>query len=364
MKTITSFLVMLFITAISYGQIMFVHTATAGTISADATYIDHPDLNNNPSARILISHNWNPSGSGGVYNDNVTGVFYSNGQNRWGIYNESGASMIENSSYNVYVDQGSDVTLHIADLANQGSLDSYSVISHPDLNNNPSAQVVLTTYYNPNSLRNDNNYAVWYSDVENRWIIFTESLGPIPLDTAFFVGVQGTATATVTHAADAGNITSNWTEIDHPLLNDNPDAVMVFTHNWGQSGDPANVVLDETFGVWYTGSRWAIYIEDGATAMPENITFDVMILDPSLSTTDVNVDDFSLYPNPVQDQLNISTKETITAVSIYNILGQEVIAFDGDDVQKNINVSELSSGTYIVKIQVGDAASSRKFIKL
>jgi len=363
MKKITTFLLVLFISATTFGQFLFVHTTTAGNISADASYIDHPDLNNNPAAQLLISHNWNPPGSPGVLNDNATGVFYSSTQNQWGVYNESGASMVLGSSYNVYIDQGSDITLHIADLANQGSLDSYSVINHPNLNNNPAAQIILTTYFTPNGVRNNNNYAVWYSDTINRWIIFTEDLSTIPLDSAFFVGIEGTATQTITHTANAGNISSNWTEIDNSLLNNNPDALLVFTHNWGETGDPANVILDKVLGVWYTGSRWAIYVED-QTAMPLNIEFDIMILDPSLGITDNAINEFSLFPNPVKDQLNISTTETISAISIYNILGQEVATFKGDNVQLNVNVSELSSGTYIIKVQAGETQSSKKFIKL
>ena len=363
MKTITTFLFLLLISVMSFGQSTFVHTATAGNTSADASYIDHPDLNGNPSAQLLISHTWNPPGSSGVYNDNITGVFYSDAENKWGVYNESGNAMVEGSSYTVYIDQGSDITLHIADIANQGDIDSYSVINHPDLNNNPDAQIILTTYYNPNGLRNDHNYSVWYNVTSERWIIFTEDLTTLPLDTAFFVGVSGTATETITHAANAGNISGNYTRIDHPLLNDNPDALFVFTHNWGISGDTSNVILDKTLGMWYTGTQWAIYTED-QTAMPENIEFNIMILDPSLGVTDSVIEEFSLFPNPATKQLNISSKDAISSVSIYNLLGQEIISFKGNDVLMNVDVSELSSGTYLVKVQAGDSVSSKKFIKI
>ena len=363
MKTITTFLLALLITVTTFGQNVFVHTATAGNISADASYLDHPDLNNNPGAQLLISHTWNPPGSGGVYNDNATGVFYSNTQNQWGIYNENSDPMIVGSSYTVYIDQGSDITLHIADVANQGSVDSYTVVSHPDLNSNPDAQIILTTYFSPNGVRNDHNYSVWYDVNIERWIIFTEDLLAIPLDSAFFVGVGGTATQTITHTANAGNVSGNWTGIDHPLLNNEPNAIFVFTHNWGASGDSSNVVLDKTLGMWYTGSQWAIYTED-QSAMPEDIEFDILIHDPSLGVTDSTIEEFSIYPNPANNQITISSKEELTAVSIYNILGQELSRYLGSDIQMNIDVSSLSTGTYIVKVQVGDAVSSKKLIKL
>jgi len=362
MKTIFTFILALLISATTFGQNMFVHTATAGNISADATYIDHPDLNNNPAAQILISHNWNPPGSGGIYNDNVTGVFYSNSQSKWGIYNESSDAMVEGSSYNVYIGNG-DVVLHIADLANQASNPVYSVINHPNLNGNPDAQLVLTTYFTPNGLRNDHNYSVWYNDDTDRWNIFPEDLTDLPLDTAFFLGIPDGNVAVSTHHADVGNISGNYTTIDHPLLNGDPDAVFVFTHNWGISGGTGNVIIDHTMGAWYTGSNWAIYTED-LSAMPENAEFDLMIYDPSLGLSDSTIQEFSLYPNPVNDQLSITSKQEISTVAIYNILGQEITSYKGIDSNMNVDVSALSSGTYIIKVQVGDALSSKKFIKL
>ncbi|MDT0555842.1 DUF7452 domain-containing protein [Patiriisocius hiemis] len=364
MKPIFTFFLLLFTTIIFAQDNMFVHTATPANISADASFIDHPLLNNNPTAQLIVSHNWNPPGSTGVYNDNITGVFYSNSQNRWGVYNESGASMLDGSSYNIFIGQSTDITLHIADLANQDTNPIYSILNHPNLNGNPDAQVILTTYYNPNGIRNNHNYGVWYDSADDRWKIYTEDLVDIPLDSAFFVGVGETDAITITHTATAANISGNWTEIDHPLLDNNPDAVLVFTHNWGATGDSSNVILDKTLGVWYTGSKWAIYTED-LSPMPQDIEFDITIYDsPVLGIEDNTIEGFSMYPNPTNNQLNITAKEAISNISIYNVLGQEIATYKGNDVIMNIDVSQLSTGTYIAKVQVGDAVKASKFIKL
>jgi hypothetical protein len=343
-------------------QEMFVHTATAGNISADASYIDHPDLNGNPNAKILVSHNWNPPGSTGVYNDNNTGVFYSNAQSKWVVYNENSNNMIVGSSYNVYIGNG-DVVVHIADLANQASNPAYSVINHPDLNGDPSARVLLTNYFNPNGLRNDHTYAVWYNDVTSRWNIFPEDLGVLPLDTAFFMGVaDGSNTAVATHVANAGNITGNYTVIDHPLLNGDPNAVFVYTHNWGVSGGSSNVVNDHVTGVWYTGSNWSIFNED-LSAMPENVEFELMIFDPTLGVENTSIEGLSYGPNPFNDIVNIQAKEPITSVTIYNVLGAEVTNFTGDGNALEINLSNYASGVYLARIEAGNSAQTVKIIK-
>ena len=55
----------------------------------------------------------------------------------------------------------------------------------------------------------------------------------------------------------------------------------------------------------------------------------------------------SLYPNPVRDILNIEIENDIQSIEIYNIQGQKVISSN----QKQINVSDLAAGMYMVRIQ-------------
>jgi len=55
----------------------------------------------------------------------------------------------------------------------------------------------------------------------------------------------------------------------------------------------------------------------------------------------------ALYPNPVDDILNIETVLELQSVEIYNIQGQKVKTSN----QKQLNVSDLATGLYLVKIQ-------------
>ena len=68
----------------------------------------------------------------------------------------------------------------------------------------------------------------------------------------------------------------------------------------------------------------------------------------------------SLYPNPVKDILHIETAGEIKSVTVYGILGNQVLT----STSKDVNVSHLSKGTYIVKIQdTNNAVSTKKIIK-
>lgn len=74
---------------------------------------------------------------------------------------------------------------------------------------------------------------------------------------------------------------------------------------------------------------------------------------------------FTVYPNPVNNVLNIETKQTIevSSVSIYNQLGQLVLVIPNAKNTKSVDVSSLSSGNYFVKINSDKGTSNTKFIK-
>jgi hypothetical protein len=74
---------------------------------------------------------------------------------------------------------------------------------------------------------------------------------------------------------------------------------------------------------------------------------------------------FSLYPNPVSDVLNISTKGNIeiSSINIYNTLGQLVLVIPNAKDSKTVDVSSLTSGHYFIKINSDKGTSNTKFVK-
>ncbi|MEW5675221.1 T9SS type A sorting domain-containing protein [Flavobacterium enshiense] len=86
----------------------------------------------------------------------------------------------------------------------------------------------------------------------------------------------------------------------------------------------------------------------------------------ALSTQDFEFGQyFSLYPNPVSNVLNIETKQTIqvSSINIYNTLGQLVMVVPNAEQISKVDVSNLSSGNYFIKINSDKGASNTKFIK-
>jgi Secretion system C-terminal sorting domain len=85
--------------------------------------------------------------------------------------------------------------------------------------------------------------------------------------------------------------------------------------------------------------------------------------DCTLGIEDISSNDFSLYPNPVNDELNLRANEEITSVSIHNVLGQELYNSNVDALETTIDLSDFVKGTYIVNVTVGKDTVTRKLIK-
>jgi hypothetical protein len=82
-----------------------------------------------------------------------------------------------------------------------------------------------------------------------------------------------------------------------------------------------------------------------------------------LSTNSFDINEFEYFPNPVNDKLSLRAQSNIQGVSIYNILGQEVIREIPNAVSSDIDMSELNNGAYFVKVTINDKTETIKIIK-
>lgn len=91
--------------------------------------------------------------------------------------------------------------------------------------------------------------------------------------------------------------------------------------------------------------------------------FAVTVYDVALNASSFDMIGFSTYPNPVKDVLNLSYTKAMSTVSIHNLLGQTVLTNKINATQTKIDMSHLSSGTYLVKITVDGLIKTIKVIK-
>ncbi len=80
----------------------------------------------------------------------------------------------------------------------------------------------------------------------------------------------------------------------------------------------------------------------------------------SITDESLNMHSFNLYPNPATTKLTINYHENITTILIANLLGQTIYSHEYNSSQVQIDIADLPTGIYLIKI---NGAEVRKFVK-
>jgi hypothetical protein len=266
--------------AASAPGLAFIHTATAANTAGHSTFIDHPLTNDNPNAIVLVTQNRNPGGVGGSYNKHYAAVYYRSAAKKWAILNQDFAGMPDGAAFNVLIPgTGADAFVHTARTGNIRMHGTY--LDHPLFNDNPNAIVLLTQNGSPGgALVTFNNHPIelYYDGLEKRWAVVNQDRADMPDGAGFNVLIPAGGVGVFVHRATAANIAGSRTYIDHPLTNDNPNAIVLVTKNLnpGGVGDTHN---EHPIGVVYSNGeqKWAVFNQD-LTSMPDGAAYNVMVI--------------------------------------------------------------------------------------
>lgn len=82
-----------------------------------------------------------------------------------------------------------------------------------------------------------------------------------------------------------------------------------------------------------------------------------------INTTTESEPSFNIYPSPAKDKLFVTTNEKIETISIYTITG--VMVYNEQCTMNNVqlNVTNLNSGIYFVKINTKEGEMVKRFVK-
>jgi hypothetical protein len=85
----------------------------------------------------------------------------------------------------------------------------------------------------------------------------------------------------------------------------------------------------------------------------------------SVSTQNIENDNIKIYPNPTNQLLNVVLEEEgqIGKIEIFNLLGQKVLSQNLTHQINQIPVENLSTGTYLANILIGEKVFHKTFIK-
>lgn len=117
---------------------------------------------------------------------------------------------------------------------------------------------------------------------------------------------------------------------------DDNDGILTINEDYNLNGDPTD---DDT-----DNSGVADYLEANV----------------ALNINSFELKTFKIYPNPIKDKLFIQGFSNPTKISIYNVLGKLVLS---KTISSEIDVNNLQSGIYIIKIFYNQKEIVRKFIK-
>lgn len=138
-------------------------------------------------------------------------------------------------------------------------------------------------------------------------------------------------------------------------------------------GEPAPNNYDFRIGVNDLGENAPGYLSSNACGLtapgtfasigfPDNHIILNLIGDSFLNTNTFDLSKISVFPNPAQDVLNLELPSNIelNSATLYDLTGRDT----GVNINnKTMNISDLSSGVYLLKVETNGGTLSRKIIK-
>ena len=97
----------------------------------------------------------------------------------------------------------------------------------------------------------------------------------------------------------------------------------------------------------------------------EYLGFDDFSVQTQTLSTDKNaIDGFTFGPNPTHGALRLKANTILEAATVYDILGKELINVKGNSRELNLDLSNYTSGMYVIKVKSENSSQTVKVINL
>ena len=127
---------------------------------------------------------------------------------------------------------------------------------------------------------------------------------------------------------------------------------------------PARQAITEIPLTGYTTVKFAIYAFSDTSNEDNDFYVDnFQITANTLRIEENAIEGFSMYPNPVKDQLQLQAQEAISKVTVYDLLGQKVLTVQPNVLSTAIDMTALKTGMYVLKVEVADKISTYRVLK-
>lgn len=212
-----------------------------------------------------------------------------------------------------------------------------SLLSHPTINNNPNAMLFVT----PHCKGCQQSLAPLGVNYNGRkWSIFRQDLQAIPKGQRFNIFIEEQANPNVfIHTIDASNTNKHLTILEHPLLDNHPEALLFTTIQQDEQG-----IFNNTSVVVYYSTmlaKWCL-INASYTPFPPNLKINVLVEPPnahhvSIAPQNANADQYYAVSN---DNYNHSWNNTITLTQTRVLEGPHLIGIRDEEYNSLLCLSK------------------------
>lgn len=241
----------------------FRHVTTAANTLSNSSYLDHPDANGNPQARVFVTpHHAGPTAPTTAHPHHV-GVFWDAFAGRWAVYNEDRAPMALGMQFDVKVSTDDEASFTLSATHYSSGDWGHALIRHPRLDGNPEATPILSHRFADASGRSsyyDHGITIIYGWAAGYWtVLFERPESGEPVH--FNVYVPPTASHARRDEATSLTRSGHQQRVDDPLLDGVEDAIVLFTPSLAHGATPN----PNPIGIWRNGPGWWLFNENRAS---------------------------------------------------------------------------------------------------
>ena len=211
---------------------------------------------------------------------------------------------------------------------------------------------------------NDGTYTVIYKD-NNNAIHMLKAMNT-PLDTSLIPTVN--VTEDVADGRNGQVYNNGWQsvdphiltlvidDVDMPSVGDTPDSSWL-TPPSGYTYGGAYPIRDDGQGLVYDAICYYNF------SNREYVRVFIKAASEVAGVQENTLSNFTVYPNPASDYINVSAGKDISQIEILDINGRSVLKQDTTN-QTKIFIGDLSPGVYVIRVQAGNQTGTHKWIKL
>ncbi|HIP47467.1 MAG TPA: T9SS type A sorting domain-containing protein [Lutibacter sp.] len=168
---------------------------------------------------------------------------------------------------------------------------------------------------------------------------------------------------------------------DAAVLGSDDQIQLVYSLDYGKTWVEIQT-WDNTSSISNTGDYFSIYkdgysnspllliafwVSSGSVNDAEDVDFfidDVSAMHHGTgSVDDLKAKGFSFSPNPANNTLNLTAKEPINTIILFDVFGRKIQQSKIDAYQKQIDISNLTKGLYYLQVQIENTVGMVKVLK-